>query len=455
MTKISRYILRNTIAPFFFGISVVILVMVVQFLLNNIDKLLGKGLDDIVIVQLIIYNIAWMLILAVPLGVLFATLMAFGNLSNSSEITIIKASGGSLIRMMFPLFIAASILTYLMFLYSDVVVPETNHRAKVLIIDIQRKKPTFSIEEGQFSNSIDGYIILARANDTATGILKQVTIYDNKSMQINRTINAETCEIVFSDDMKRIDFILSNGEIFQSQNKNVKNYRQIKFDDYILSVPATGFDFEHSDTGFIGRSDREMCINDMQKIVDEAKEDLLSYDERLQNEIAIHCDYLINGIKPDNYEKENIYIENEMRHITSDVRIMRNRYSTNILNLQIQHLNNLKTQAQERISMYEVEIYKKYAIPFACIIFIFIGCPLGIITKGGNFGISAAITLVLYMVYWSCLINGEKLADRMLINPFLGMWLGNIVLGVIGIFLTLKVNNETLSLKKIIKKKVK
>ena len=455
MAKISRYILRNTIAPFFFGISVVVLIFLVQFLIKHIDKLLGKGLDNIIIIQLIGYNIAWILILAVPLGVLFATLMAFGNLSSSSEITIIKSSGRGLIRMMFPLFIVASMLTYLLFLYGNLVVPTTNHKLKILFIDIQRKKPTFSIESGQFSNSIDNYTILARTNDTATGILSQVTIYDNQSMQMERTINAETCEIAFSKDMKRIDFILSNGEIFQSQNRDVKNYRQIKFDNYVLSVPATGFGFEHSDTGFIGRSDREMCIDDMQEIVDKSKEELLSYDERLQNELDVYYNYLIDGIKPDNYEKENIYMQYEMRHITSEFREIHNKQSSNILNLQIQYINNLKNYAKERISMYEVEIYKKYAIPFACIIFIFIGCPLGIITKGGNFGLSAAITLIIYMVYWSCLIAGERLGDRMVLNPCLCMWLGNIIIGLIGIFLTLKVNNETLNLKKTIRFKIK
>jgi lipopolysaccharide export system permease protein len=277
-------------------------------------------------------------------------------------------------------------------------------------------------------------------------------------MQLNRTINAETCEIVFSKDMKRIDFMLTNGEIFQSQNRNVKNYRQIKFDNYVLSVSASGFGFEKTDTGFISRGDREMCIADMQKIIDNAEEELLIYDERLRNEIAVHCDYLINGIKPNNYENENIHIQSEMRHIISDattnfipdIKMMRNRHSANILNLQIHHINNSKRYTKEQINMYKVEIHKKYAIPFACLIFIFIGCPLGVITKGGNFGLSAAITLGFYIVYWACLISGEKLADRMLLDPFLSMWLGNIVIGIVGIFLTLKANNETLSFKKLI-----
>ena len=107
---------------------------------------------------------------------------------------------------------------------------------------------------------------------------------------------------------------------------------------------------------------------------------------------------------------------------------------------------------------FESEIQKKYAIPFACLVFVLVGCPLGIMTKGGNFGISAAISLAFYILYWACLIGGEKLADRGIINPIIGMWAGNIIIFIIGIILIIKVNNESLKvpglkyLKKIFRK---
>jgi lipopolysaccharide export system permease protein len=460
MSKISKYILRASIAPFLFGTSVVIFIFLVQFLARHLDKLVGKGLDNIVIVQLIVYNIAWMVILAIPLGVLFASLMAFGNLSSNNEITIIKSSGGSLIRMMFPVFIAAGIISYVLFLYDSEVVPETNHMAKVLLYDIQRKKPTFAIEEGQFSNEIDGYTILARKKDTITNILSQVTIYDNRNMQINRTINAERCQILFSKDMKRIEFMLHNGEIFQSQIDSVKNYRQIKFDDYTLSVSASGFGFEQTDSGVINRGDREMNIADMQKIVNTANAEIEKKNIQLQEELTSHYSYLINGIKSDKQKTQSA--RKEIRNVVSNVsfeipyntrnsNIISNNNTNNVIsnfNFQLQSISNFKKQMQGRMNEYEVEIQKKYAIPFACLVFILIGCPLGVITKGGNFGLSASITLGFYIVYWACLMAGEDLADRTLIDPVLSMWLGNIIIGIIGIFLTFKANNESLNFKR-------
>ena len=463
MNKISRYILRFTIAPFLFGTGLVIFLFLMQFFTKQLDKLVGKGLEDIVIIQLIVYSIAGMVIIAVPLGVLFASLMAFGNLSATSEITIIKSSGGSLIRMMVPVFIVAGVVTYFLFLYNNEVVPDANHKAKVLLYDIQRKKPTFAIEEGQFSNEIDGYTILARKKDTTTNILSQVTIYDNRNIQVNRTINAETCEIVFSKDMKKIDFKLHNGEIYQSQNRDVKNYRQIKFDDYVLSVSASGFGFEQSDSGLLSRGDREMRIVDMQQVINEAKKELLKYNHKLQTEIEKHYNYLVSGINDNANElsqteflqrHNNIEISSNntsIRSVPQNYRITQQRNSINDFYFQLQNLTTQMSYQQEKINNYEVEIHKKYAIPFACLVFILIGCPLGVITKGGNFGLSASITLGFYIVYWACLMGGEKLSDRMLIDPFLSMWFGNIVLGVIGILLTIKANNESLNFKKIFK----
>ena len=481
MNRIDRYITRTAIAPFFFGTATVIFLFLMQFLIQTLDKLVGKGLENFVIFQLITYSIAWMVIFAVPLGVLFASLMAFGNLSANHEVTIIKASGGSLIRMMLPLLIVAGFLSYGLYLYNNYVVPETNHKLVLLRYDIQRKKPTFAIEPGQFSDAIDGYIILARQVDTVNNILHFVTIYDNKTSRISRTINAETCEMRFSEDMTKLVFHLQNGEIHQSEKNNMNNYRLIDFTDYTLYSNTSGFGFERSEIGTLGRSDREMRIEDMRASVNEIKVQIANNQTRLDLLLEEHLNFLLGTVsdsneeKNDNNSRENVRNQNDATVVLQNNngqninrqnnRTLRNQLvnqdglapqrgrnfgSTSDRNLSqfIFSIKNIEANiknSRERINRYEVEIQKKYAMPFACIVFILIGCPLGIITRGGNLGVSAGITLVFFMIYWACLITGEKLADRLVIDPFTGMWFGNIVLGTIGIILTVKANNETLA----------
>ncbi|MGI6369011.1 MAG: LptF/LptG family permease [Candidatus Kapaibacterium sp.] len=434
MNKINRYVLRAAFPPFCFGVATVIFLFLMQFLMKMLPNLIGKGLENIVILQLILYNVSWMLVLAVPIGVLFASLVAFGNLSASHEITIVKASGGSLIRMMRPMILVGTILFILMFYYNDDILPETNYKAKTLTFDIQRKKTTLAIEEGQFSNEIDGYTILAREIDTTNNILKSVTIYDNKQANLNRTISAEECKINFSNDMSKIIFDLKNGEVHINRHDNLNDYRIAYFKEYKVINNATGFDFDRTSDNSLSRGDREMHIADMQKLVDELQERKAVHQEKLKQNLNSHLDYMLGTTSAPQKENElltsKINIdENEIYTISS------NQFPQNIQN---DHRNMQLTQQQ--ISAYEVEIYKKYAIPFACLVFVFVGCPLGIKTKGGNFGISAAITLAFYILYWACLIGGEKLADRGMVSPMFSMWLGNIVLGIAGIIMTIKEN---------------
>jgi lipopolysaccharide export system permease protein len=407
-----------------------------------------------------------MLVLAVPIGVLFATLLAFGGMAASHEITIIKASGGSLWKMMFPVIISGAILTLLLFWFNDEILPEANHKAKVLMMDINRKKPTFSIEAGQFSTAIEGYTILARSVDSITGLLKGVTVYDNTRGRNINIVSADTGRVVFSGDYSKLFITLYNGETHQLISGFVQNYKKILFKKYQIAVDAQGFNFSRSDINSISRGDREMHIRDMQVIVNQATLQEKNANDRIQKVFAQHLNFLKG--KFDNTDKlhnPGSKLHSEESHInefnagrtlnpglkaTIDTSIRTSLQNVvNRLNFMRSSISSDISQAEDyniRAESYIVEIQKKYAIPFACLMFVFVGCPFGIITKGGNFGFSAAITLGFYVFYWACLIGGEKLADRDMMSPVLSMWLGNIILGVVGLFLTIRINNETLKL---------
>lgn len=445
---ISRYILRSHVAPFIFGFSTVVFIFLMQFLMNYLNQLVGKGLSEWVILQLIVYNIAWMVILAVPMGVLFSTLMAFGSLSANHEITIVKASGGSLIKMMVPVVIMASLITYGLFLFNDIILPESNHRAKVMMNDIKRKKPTFNLESGKFSTDIEGYTIIAREVDSLTGNLYGVTIYDHKQPKLRNVISADSGYVKFEPNMEKMILTLLNGEVHQMELSNPRDYKIINYNEYVISMNASGFSFDRTEEGVISRGDREMRIQDMQVIVDESSSSRDKADSNLVVLINNHFDYLL-GIEKELISSE---VDNtiDIAEFTPNAKV---KDSTDALQNAEKRMNflraNVRTnysqynQHKKRARQYEVEIQKKYAIPFACVLFVFVGCPLGIMTRKGNFGISAGISLVFYIFYWACLIGGEKLADRGILDPTVSMWLGNGIIAFLGIMLTLKVNYET------------
>lgn len=462
MKLIFRYILRTHAAPFIFGTATVVFIFLMQFVMNYLDQLVGKGLNEWLILELITYNIAWMLVLAVPMGVLFSTLMAFGSMSAAHEITIIKASGGSLIRMMMPVVIMGFIVSVALFWFNDQVLPEANHSAKILMSDIQRKKPTFALESGQFSTQLDGYTILARKVDSATGTMKGVTIYDMSQFQRRNIISADTGFLKFSDDFKNLILDLKNGEIHQVNLGVVDNYRIVNFEKYKISIPASGFAFEQSSSDIVAKGDRELNIRDMEEIVDSARVNKNKFLEDADSLMkSMLNSYIFGKIKdtgnigrekpvknlnlPDeSYKGISVELYNDSPDTTNEAILNRIMSKTNIDKSIIVGQQNQAEFFDTKIGQYQVEIYKKYAIPFACLVFVFVGAPLGIITKGGNFGLSAGISLLFYIFYWVSLIGGEKLADRGILQPWLAMWLGNIIIGILGIILTLRVNYESL-----------
>lgn len=429
------YVVRFHIGPFLFGTLTVMFLFLMQFLMNNLDKLLGKGLETAVILQVIALSLAWMVVLAVPMGVLFSTLMAFGGMSAAHEITIIKASGGSLVRMMLPIILFGFLAFYGMYRFNDDVLPDSNHQFKILMQDIQKKKPTFAVEAGQFSTQLDGYTILSRSIDSTTGALKGVTIYDNLRQNQSNVVSADTGEIKFNADFTKLIVVLNNGEIHQFFRNNSKEFRKISFTKHQLTIDAHDFAFSRSDEKVFSRGDREMRIQDMEAVVKVADSNRHTLDSLLTKAITAHISPPTQDtVRTDTTPPANLSRSEALERVVNRISIFRST---------IESQSYQRNDYDAQIRKYSVEIDKKYSIPFACFVFVFIGCPLGIMSKRGNFGIGAAISLGVYVIYWASLIGGEKLADRNMISPALGMWMGNILLGCIGLVLTYRMTNES------------
>jgi len=453
---IHRYILRNHIAPFIFSAATMMGILLLQFLMRFADRLVGKGLDIWLIIQLIAYNLAWMLVLVIPMATLVAALMTYGNLSQNNEVTIIKSSGTSLYRMMSASFVASIIVAYLLFLFNNEVLPDTNHQAKILMSDISRKKPTLSLEPGFFSQEVSNYAILVRKIDEHKNELSQVTIYDYTNPAKINVVTAEKGTIFFSHDQKNLIMDLRNGEIHESDVKETGLYRKLIFEKHRITMDAEQFSFNQSQGGL--RGERELRVERMRAIVDSIKLNRKKYFAGLEAEVNKYFFNVTENVMEDTkhtmvYSTVNTQQTDALIYVRIQDRI---KTAKNVI------VSNLKRYewSNREIEKFEVEIYKKYAIPAACIVFMLIGAPLGIMVRKGGFGVAASISLFFYLVYWAFLIGGEKLAERGVFSPIIGMWAANIFLGIIGIFLLIKTNRETVTiqftfLKKLIPKRMK
>lgn len=400
------------------------------------DRLVGKGLDTIVVIQLITYNLAWMLVLVIPMACMVSTLMAFGSLSQNNEITIIKSSGVSLWKMMLGPLAASAVLCYLLILFNNNVLPDANHKAKLLTFDISRTKPTLSLEPGVFSQEVNNYAILVRKIDKQTNELEGITIYDYSEPTKVKVVTAEKGKIFFSKDQTKLIMELKRGEIHESEFYRSSMYRKLLFTEHRITMDAEQFSFQQSTPGG-PRGDRELSAQDMRKIVDSLSVIKASNLAILNKEVK-----KLFFIETDSATVQKPIITKKEKQLVHSITIEKLNTTKNIIMAYQRRAENVQTQINE----YMVEIHKKYSIPVACIVFVLIGAPLGVMTRKGGFGMAASISLFFFLIYWAFLIGGEKLADRNIISPFWGMWSANIIIGIMGILLTMKSVQETITL---------
>lgn len=428
-------------APFFMSLFVLVGIFILQFMMKFVDHLVGKGLGVSVVIEVILTNLAWMLVLAIPMSVLISTLMAYGTMSANNEITVMKSSGISVYRMMSAPLIVSVLFAWGLMEFNNHILPDANHRAKTLGIDIRRARPTLSLQPGIFSQEIKGYTLIARKNFEETNELEGLTIYDYSDPNTNVIISAKRGFIAYGPDFSTLILDLYDGEMHEKLpgNNNNNEYRRIKFNRHRVVIPYEGYDFERTADNVFQRGDRELSAQAMLERADSLK----TQNNRIRLTINDRVERYHNALLTGNLEQlpptlpmyeEDPYLS-KIQMALARARTLSTSFDSDLKRMQ---------SNERRIDQYMVEVHKKYSIPIACIIFILIGAPLGIMTRKGGFGVATGISLGFFLLYWAFLIGGEKLADRGFISPFIGMWGANILLLPAGIYLTIRTQKERL-----------
>jgi lipopolysaccharide export system permease protein len=434
--------------------------LLMQFLILQIDNLIGKDIPIPVIIELILTNLAYMVVLAAPMAVLVATLMAFGKFSESNELTALRSSGVNPIRIIQPVLIAATLMFIGLTWFSNNILPEANNKARSLFIDIRLKKPGFELQPNVFYNGIEGYTFLVKNIDSETDSLYDVTLFQEPNNTRQRAyIKAERGFLV-SEGEQGLTLFLEDGQLVRHLAPNRKtrksNLERSGFEKYRITFDLSDLSFSRSDPTQRGRSDRTMSAQAMSVVVDTLEKEVQGYVDQSIN--ATSFTSLVNTNEQARFkslytppQKEDS-IENVIMHYFMLNQITDNSHKDRLLQVSHTRVEDLKSkidsyQSQtlwrlKRINKFLVEIYKKMSIPFASIVFVLLGAPIGIMTKRGNFGYAAIISAVILTIYWISIIQGEKLADRLFITPFWGMWTFNIVFSVIGIILLIHLTTE-------------
>lgn len=430
MKILTRYILREHIAPFFFAFFTITFLLIIDFVPKIIDRVIDKDIDLMIVLELVGMNLAWMLALSVPMSVLVATLMAFGRLGSDFEITAIKASGINLLHILFPLMVAASLLTWGMIEFHDKILPDLNKKARTLLGDIQSMRPTLIFQSGIFITDIPGYLVLIDRIDHATSYVEGVRISETKDPNHPRLIIAKDGYMEMTDGGRNMRFSLNDGELHTLDLEDPDNYRKLNFKNQVINVSGTGSELVRTDSEY--RTDREMNIEEMSSHVEQALSAAQPLRGRITEYFRSKFTYLFSDTFTFNM-KDSVDDRRALSLVQSDASVL------------VRHVERHKQQidAQERVmDKYRIEIYKKYSIPAASLAFVLIGAPLGIMTRRGGMGMAIAISIALFIVYWAFLIGGEDMADRGIVSPFWAMWSANILIGCLGLYLNYIVVTE-------------
>ena len=476
--------LQTFLPLFFMTFGICLFIVLMQFLWRYVDDMVGKGLGMAVLGEMFFYAGLYLLPMALPLAILLASLMTFGNLGERLELLAMKSAGVSLIHIMRPLIITVSIICVGAFFFQNDAMPIVQVKLQSLLISMRQKSPELDIPEGVFYKDIEGYNIYVKHKDTKTGLLRDLMIYDNSDGFKNASvIVADSGRLKMSADKLFLFLTLYNGETFANQkgmssnsgNKNTAPpHRRESFTTRDIMIEFDS-NFSRTDESllqnqYIGKNlkDLQTSLDSMtvrldsirsvnaQNVYETSYKKTLAKPQQPQvakegKSKAMTADAIEQ--KPETKEKEEPVI---VMNFDSLYQAKDPANKATLLTRAKSSMENTRGDYFFRAATFSDEAYKarrhltewhtKFTVSFACLVFFFIGAPLGAIIRKGGLGTPVVLSVILFIFYYVVNNIGFKMARDGVWEAWQGMWLSSAVLTPLGIFLTYKAVNDSVIL---------
>jgi lipopolysaccharide export system permease protein len=446
LKKIDRLVLGAFIGPFIITFSVVVFILLLQFLMKYLDELVGKGIGAATYVELLFYCSINMVTTALPLSILISSLITFGNLGEHHELTAIKSSGISLIRALKPIFIFSIVFTVISFFFNNSIVPKANLKFYSLLYDMRSKKASLNFKEGVFYEGIPGYRIKISKKYPDGSAVKGVVVYNHNSGRGNTdVIIADSGYFKTFNNDRYLGFNLFNGNSYSEYNNSDprKSKEQFVVSSFVKSKMVfnlESFQLKRTQEQLFSNNRYMKSVTELEYISD-----------------SIYKDYQnIIQTSPQNLRPYYIYFMPAYVHDTAFatkynakaglplLKTLNKDQQKMVLSRALSQARSVKAFAssnKDRIkyvrsdaNLYSVEKLKKYTFSVACIIMFLIGAPLGAIIKKGGLGLPILISIVFFIIFYVFSITGEKWAKEAIVPVFFGTWLANLILLPIGLF---------------------
>ena len=460
--RLHIFLLKSFLPLFAMTFFIVLFIVLMQFLWRYIDDLVGKGLSMDVLGELFFYAAVTMVPMALPLAILLASLMTFGNLGEKFELTAMKAAGISLLRTMMPLIILISGVAVGAFYFQNDVLPRAQVKMWTLLFSMKQKSPELEIPEGVFYDQIPGFNIYVESKNKSTGILRKPMIYDvSKGYDQGTILRADSAQLAFTKDMRHLYLHLWKGEQFDNlsnQNtsgQNVPFRREIFAEKQILIPFDANFnrlDEQGMRKQYVGKNIEELrqTIDSVQHRIDSAGNEYSKYLRRIPYAgVNVSIDPKTKRIMP--YKAVTLTagplnIDSLIIDAPQSKRTLIMEQATNKAQAQLGDVQfKIETMKDDYTSVrrHEIELMKKFTLSVACLIFFFIGAPLGAIIRKGGLGTPLVISVILFIIYYIIDNTGYKMARDGHWPVWEGMWISTAILAPLGIYVTWKAMNDS------------
>ena len=455
MKKLDQFIIKSFVGPFIAILLVVVFILMMQFLWLYIDELVGKGLSLKVILEFLAWGSATLLPLSLPLATLLSSMMTLGTLGENNELLAIKAAGISLQRVLIPLAVICGVISVGAFFISNDLIPVAYNKIYTLRDDIGKTKEEIKIPTGTFYNGIDGYILRVEDRNDETDMMYGVMVYNHTKNKGNTSLTlADSALMRMSKDKTYLTFTLYDGANYEETN--TRKYRdttlqlqKIDFFKQELIIPLKNYAFQKSDSSRFNDQVKSMNLKQLQHGQDSIG--ALNHEGKMANLRSVQTSrtlrYNSQLDSAGRAGRRTPFVKQEdekWRSIEAQIAAYE-KAKSNAEDLQ----GSLASFSRERyhhtftLRLIDIEILKKFALSIACLIFFFIGAPLGALIRKGGLGTPAIISVLFFVFYWVIDITGTKLARDGAVSPFSGVFISSYILLPTGLYLTWQAINDS------------
>ncbi|MCR4815731.1 MAG: LptF/LptG family permease [Bacteroidales bacterium] len=442
MKRLDRLVIKSFVGPLVLTFAVAVFVLLMQFIWKYVDDIAGKGLSVGIIAELLLDASATFVPMAMPIAVLFASIMTMGNMGEHYELVAVKSGGIPLWRAMVPMFVIVMAMTVVAYLFADYVMPSAVLKYRTTLYDITRKKPALNIRPGEYYSEIDGFVILVNEKDPDGKTLHDITIYDTRA-NVSRpdVIVAREGYMQTTPDERYMVFTLIDGCSYSENADNGREdsypFTRIYFDKDEMSFDLSSFAFDKSDESIFQGGYQMMNTSQLDSNIVRLKEQRSDAIARQFENMRINIsddtigDSVVVAVAPVQVLIDSLDVMRQ-RRVYSDALAKAERCLTDART----HTNVIVSQS-EYINRHYIEWNRKFSLSIACIVLFFVGAPFGSIVRKGGLGLPLVASVIFFVLYYVIGMIAEKAVREGAIGSW-GMWISTFVMIPVGIMLTYK-----------------